>query len=160
MDIIAVGNPVPDFSLPGTCENIFHLSACRGHFVVLYFYPKDNTPGCILQGQAFRDYYGRFQALNAIVFGISRDSTASHEKFKARQQFPFELLADQNEDVCNLFDVLKMKNMYGKQVRGIERSAFLIAPDGLLVKAWRKVKGIGHVEDILQVLQTESTATE
>lgn len=158
METVAPGKPVPDFSLPSTSGSSFRLSDCRGHFVVLYFYPKDHTPGCTLQGRAFRDSFASFQALNARVFGVSRDNLASHEKFKSGQQFPFELLADPQEEACHLFAVLKMKNRYGRQVRGIERSAFVIGPDGLLLKAWRKLRGTAHVDEIIQCLKLHSGA--
>jgi peroxiredoxin Q/BCP len=119
---------------------------------VLYFYPKDNTPGCTQEGQAFRDNIEQFNALNAVILGVSRDSVRVHQGFKDKQQFPFDLLSDADETLCQLFDVIKMKNMYGKQVRGIERSTFLLDPDGLLVREWRKVKVKTHCEDVLQAL--------
>lgn len=155
MDTVAVGTAIADFTLPGTSGVTFRLSDFRGKaHVVLYFYPKDSTPGCTTEGQDFRDAYAQFQAANTVVFGISRDGLRSHENFKAKQGFPFELLSDTDETVCNLFDVIKMKNMYGKQVRGIERSTFLIDKEGILRHAWRKVSVSGHVAEVLAAAQT------
>ena len=125
-------------------------------WLILYFYPKDSTPGCTLEGQEFRDKYPEFKNLNAEILGISRDSLKSHENFKAKQSFPFELISDNNEALCELFDVIKMKSMYGKQVRGIERSTFLIDPAGKIRHGWRKVSVKGHVEDVLNTLKSLS----
>ncbi|RRJ84183.1 peroxiredoxin [Aestuariirhabdus litorea] len=147
---VAISNPVPDFSAPATGEQVISLSAFKGSQVVLYFYPKDNTPGCTTEGQAFRDLYEQFRGANTHILGVSRDSLRTHENFKAKQAFPFELIADSDEALCTLFDVIKMKNMYGKQVRGIERSTFLIDQEGVLQREWRKVKVKGHVEEVLQ----------
>jgi len=135
-----------------TGDKTIKLSELQSHFVLLYFYPKDSTPGCTLEGQSFRDHIEKFHTLNTIILGISRDTLRSHENFKCKQAFPFDLLADENEVLCQLFDVIKMKNMYGKQVRGIERSTFLINQEGILVKEWRKVKVKGHTEEILAYL--------
>jgi len=121
--------------------------------VVLYFYPRDNTPGCTKEGQAFRDHYSEFQALDTVVLGVSRDSLKTHENFKAKHRFPFELLSDSEETVCKLYDVLKEKNMYGRKVIGIERSTFLIDREGILRQAWRKVKVAGHVEEVLDAVR-------
>ena len=126
------------------------MSQMRGKNVILYFYPKDNTPGCTTEGEDFRDNYAAFQSLNCDIIGISRDSIKSHENFKAKMNFPFELLSDEEEIVCQQFDVIKMKNMYGKQVRGIERSTFLIDANGNLRNEWRGVKVAGHVMDVLE----------
>ncbi len=126
------------------------MSQMRGKNVVLYFYPKDNTPGCTAEGEDFRDNYAAFQSLNCDIIGISRDSIKSHENFKAKMNFPFELLSDEEEIVCQQFDVIRMKNMYGKQVRGIERSTFLIDANGNLRNEWRGVKVAGHVMDVLE----------
>jgi len=134
-----IGESIPDFAFAATSGLNAHLSDYQGQYVVLYFYPKDATPGCTTEGQDFRDAYPQFQKLNTQVFGISRDSMKSHENFKAKQNFPFELISDHDEQLCQLFDVIKMKSMYGKQVRGIERSTFLIDPQGKLSKEWRKV---------------------
>jgi thioredoxin-dependent peroxiredoxin len=129
------------------------LSAYQGQYLVLYFYPKDSTPGCTLEGQAFRDNYAKFKDLNTEILGVSRDSLKSHENFKCKQEFPFELISDADESLCAAFDVIKMKNMYGKQVRGIERSTFLIDPEGKVVKEWRKVSVKGHCDEVLATLQ-------
>jgi len=129
------------------------LSDLRGQFVVVYFYPKDNTPGCTTEGEQFRDLHKQFAKLGAVVAGVSRDSIKSHEGFKEKMAFPFPLLSDADEKLCALFDVIKMKNMYGKQVRGIERSTFLVGPDGKLVREWRKVKVDGHAAEVLDAVK-------
>lgn len=152
MTEITIGSPVPDVEVMATGDKTVKLADYRGHAVVLYFYPKDNTPGCTQEGQAFRDRFNKFTALNAVILGVSRDSVRVHEGFKAKQQLPFDLLSDSEEKLCQLFDAIKMKNMYGKQVRGIERSTFLIDAEGLLVREWRKVKVKGHSDEVLQVL--------
>ena len=144
-----LGKKVPDFAVPATGDSTFRLADHKGHPVVLYFYPKDNTPGCTVEGTDFRDLHKQFVALGAVVAGISRDTLKSHEGFKAKMGFPFPLLSDADEKLCTLFGVIKMKNMYGKQVRGIERSTFLIGPDGKLVREWRKVKVEGHAAEVL-----------
>ncbi|NOY61932.1 MAG: peroxiredoxin [Gammaproteobacteria bacterium] len=149
MTQIAVGRPVPDFEIVATGDKKIALSDLLGRNVVIYFYPKDSTPGCTLEGQAFRDNHSAFIEHNTVIFGVSRDSIKSHENFKAKQQFPFDLLSDQDELLCRLFDVIKPKNMYGKQVVGIERSTFLIDDSGVLIKEWRKVKVKGHVAEVL-----------
>jgi peroxiredoxin Q/BCP len=145
---------IPDFSLPATAGQTVHLAAQGGKIVVIYFYPKDSTPGCTTEGQQFRDLYAEFTAAGAVILGISRDSLKSHENFKAKQAFPFELGADTDETVCNLFGVMKMKNMYGKQVRGIERSTFVIDKNGVLRREWRGVKVPGHVQEVLDFVKT------
>lgn len=145
---------VTDFQLPATGGNTFQLSAYAGKNLVIYFYPKDSTPGCTTQGIQFRDAYAQFQALDTEIFGISRDSLKSHENFKAKFTFPFELLSDSEELACTLFGVIKMKNMYGKQVRGIERSTFVIDKNGKLIKEWRGVKVDGHAAEVLSFIQT------
>jgi peroxiredoxin Q/BCP len=152
MTDISVGDNVPDFELPSTGNKNIKLSDYRGRYVVIYFYPRDNTPGCTLEGQAFRDNIKKFTSLNTVILGVSRDSVRTHENFKGKQAFPFDLLSDDEEKACELFDVIKMKNMYGKQVRGIERSTFLIDPQGLLIHEWRKVKVENHIESILSCL--------
>ena len=146
--------PIPDFSLPATSGTTFDLAAQAGKVVVIYFYPKDSTPGCTTQGQNFRDLHDQFVAANALVLGISRDSLKSHENFKAKQSFPFELGSDADEAICTLFAVIKMKNMYGKQVRGIERSTFVIDRSGVLRREWRGVKVPGHVQEVLDFVKT------
>lgn len=149
-----IGDKVSDFTLPATSGVTFRLSDFQDKaHVVLYFYPKDSTPGCTTEGQDFRDAYPQLQAANTVVFGISRDSLKSHENFKAKHGFPFELLADTEETVCKLFDVIKLKNLYGKQVQGIERSTFLIDKHGVLRHAWRKVSVNGHVAAVLAAAQ-------
>ena len=140
---------IPDFSLSATSGQTFNLAAQAGKVVVIYFYPKDSTPGCTTEAQQFRDLYPQFVAVDAVILGISRDSVKSHENFKARQSLPFELASDADEAVCNLFSVMKMKNMYGKQVRGIERSTFVIDRNGVLRRDWRGVKVPGHAEEVL-----------
>jgi len=145
---------IKDFELPSTGDATFKLSNHRGKNVVVYFYPKDNTSGCTLEGQEFRDLYVDFGKANTIVVGISRDSLKSHEGFKAAHSFPFELLADIDEKVCVLFGVMKLKNMYGKQVRGVERSTFVFDVNGKLVKSWRGLKAPGHAAEVLGFVQT------
>ncbi len=144
-----LGKPVRDFSLPSTGNQTFTLSQARGSKLVLYFYPKDNTPGCTQEGADFRDAHKDFKRSGCEVYGISRDSVKSHERFKAKMKFPFELLSDSEEAVCGQFAVLKMKNMYGKKVRGIERSTFVLDANGVLAREWRGVKVPGHVQEVL-----------
>jgi peroxiredoxin Q/BCP len=148
-----LGKPVPDFSLPSTSGTPFRLSAARGSKLVLYFYPKDNTPGCTLEGAGFRDQHKEFKKADCDVFGVSRDSLASHEKFKAKMKFPFELLSDEDEAVCKQFGVMKMKNMYGRKVRGIERSTFVVDDKGVLVREWRGVRVPGHIQEVLNFVK-------
>jgi peroxiredoxin Q/BCP len=143
----------PDFILPATGGGSVRLGDYKGRGVVLYFYPKDSTPGCTTEGQDFRDLYPQFQALGWEVFGISRDSVKSHENFKARLNLPFALLADGDETVCELYGVMKLKNMCGKQVRGIERSTFAITPDGNIVRTWRGVKVPDHAREVLEFVR-------
>lgn len=150
---VAVGKKVPDFELPATSDQAFKLSDYKGENLVLYFYPKDSTPGCTTEGQDFRDHHRKFRARKTRIFGISRDSLKSHENFKAKQEFPFELLSDADEKACRLFDVIKEKNMYGRKVMGIERSTFLVDADGVLQKEWRGVKVNGHVDEVLQAVK-------
>jgi len=148
------GETIPNFAFTATNELNAHLNDYKGQNIVLYFYPKDATPGCTTEGQDFRDAYPQFKALNTQIFGISRDSLKSHELFKAKQNFPFELISDHEEQLCQLFDVIKMKSMYGKQVRGIERSTFIIDSQGLLRHEWRKVSVKGHVGEVLSTLKS------
>jgi peroxiredoxin Q/BCP len=145
---------IPDFTLPATGGQQFSLAAQAGKVVIIYFYPKDSTPGCTTEAQQFRDLYDRFVAVDAVILGISRDSVKSHENFKAKQALPFELGADADETVCNLFAVMKMKNMYGKQVRGIERSTFVIDRKGVLRREWRGVKVPDHAREVLDFVNT------
>ena len=149
---VTVGRKVPDFTAEST-GGPFRLKD-HGGVLVLYFYPKDNTPGCTTEGAAFRDAYPAYRKAGATVVGVSRDSLKSHEGFKSKMAFPFELISDPDEALCGLFGVMKMKNMYGKQVRGVERSTFVIGADRTLLKEWRGVKVPGHVDEILQYVQS------
>lgn len=147
------GRKVPDFTAPCT-GGTFRLFDHKGRIVVLYFYPKDNTPGCTTETAAFRDAWNAFRKAGAVVAGVSRDSLKSHESFKAKLVLPFDLVADSDEKVCDLFGVIKMKNMYGRQVRGIERSTFVLDGAGKLVREWRGVKVPGHVDEVLAYVQS------
>jgi len=153
----SLNNALPKFSAAMTNDKTFHLSDLSDKKFVLYFYPKDNTPGCTTESIAFRDLHGEFQAAGVEVFGLSRDSIRSHESFKSKLELPFELISDPDENICNLFDVIKMKNMYGKQVRGIERSTFVIDGSGKIVKEWRGVKVNGHVNDVLEFVNASTS---
>jgi thioredoxin-dependent peroxiredoxin len=152
MSGVALGKLVPDFRLPATGSEPFHLKALRGNPVVLYFYPKDDTPGCTLEGQDFQRLLPSFRRRGARIFGISRDSLASHGKFCAKFGFGFELLSDEEEKACKLFDVIHEKNMYGRKVMGIVRSTFLLDAEGKLRREWRKVKVTGHAAEVLEAL--------
>lgn len=153
MSKVTIGKKVPDFELPATGGKTVKLSELRGQNVVLYFYPKDSTPGCTREGQDFRDQHTKLRRRKTVVLGVSRDSLKSHENFKAKQGFPFDLLSDSEEKLCGMFDVIKEKNMYGKKVMGIERSTFLIDSEGVLRQEWRKVKVDGHVDEVLDALK-------
>jgi peroxiredoxin Q/BCP len=144
---------VADFTCEATGDRKIRLKDLRGQHVVLYFYPKDSTPGCTLEGQDFRDLYPKFKRQKAMVLGVSRDSIASHEKFKAKQKFPFELLSDADEKLCGKFDVIQEKSLYGRKFLGVERSTFLIDKDGKLRQEWRKVKVKGHAEEVLEAVK-------
>lgn len=148
----AVGLEVPDFELPSTGGRTFRLSAHAGRPLVLYFYPKDNTPGCTTEAGQFRDLHAEFAKRGCEIFGISRDSLKSHEGFKAKLGLPFELLSDADETACRLFGVIKTKNMYGKQVLGIERSTFIVDAAGVLRREWRGLKADGHASDVLKAV--------
>jgi peroxiredoxin Q/BCP len=148
-----LGKRVSDFSLAATGGTQFTLSAHRGTKLVLYFYPKDDTPGCTAEGADFGGLHGEFRRAGAAVFGVSRDPLASHERFKQKMRFPFELLSDPDEALCKQFEVMKLKNMYGKKVRGIERSTFVIGPDGVLAREWRGVKVPGHAQEVLNFVK-------
>ncbi len=150
---VSLGKKVDDFSVPATGEKDITLAGMRGKNVVIYFYPRDSTPGCTREGQDFRDNIARFRARNTIILGVSRDSLKSHENFRDKQKFPFDLLSDKDEKLCRQFDVIKEKNMYGKKVMGIERSTFLNDADGVLRQEWRKVKVDGHVADVLDAIK-------
>lgn len=149
-----LGQPAPDFSLPSTGGGIFQLSSVRGAKLVLYFYPRDNTPGCTAEGADFRDLHARFREANCRIYGISRDSLKSHERFKDKMGFPFELLADTEGAVCEQFDVIRQKTMYGKKVRGIERSTFVLDEAGVLAREWRGVKVPGHAQEVLHFVES------
>lgn len=154
MTSVELNQKVPDFELPATGDKTIKLSGLAGKKVVLYFYPRDNTPGCTREGQDFRDRFEAFEQAGAVILGVSRDGIKAHENFKAKQAFPFDLLSDKEETLCRLFDVIKEKNMYGKKVMGIERSTFLIDEQGVLRREWRKVKVPGHVEEVLEAVKT------
>lgn len=150
---VTVDQPVPDFTAQATSGQSVNLETLKGTKLVIYFYPKDNTPGCTTQGQDFRDLHADFVAAHTLILGVSKDSLRSHENFKAKQSFPFELISDSDENLCRLFDVIKLKQMYGKEYEGIERSTFLIDQHGVLRREWRKVKVKGHVAEVLQAAQ-------
>ena len=149
MSEITIGKKVPNFKAAATGDQEISLNDYKGKTLVIYFYPKDNTPGCTQEGQDFRDNYSKFKRAKAVVLGVSRDSVKVHSNFRAKHEFPFELLSDTDETLCKLFDVIKLKNMYGKKVLGIERSTFLIDSKGVLREEWRKVKVKGHAEEVL-----------
>ena len=151
--MVNVGQPVPAFDLPATGDKNLSLDSFQGKNLVLYFYPKDNTPGCTREGQDFRDHYAAFQDANTEIVGVSKDSIRKHENFCAKQGFPFDLISDEDEVLCAIFDVIKEKNMYGRKYMGIERSTFLIDTKGVLREEWRKVKVPGHVEAVLAAVQ-------
>ena len=155
MSQIAVGKPIPDFTATSTQGEI-SLQGLKGHRAVLYFYPKDSTPGCTTQAQGFRDNYQAFVDAGCQIIGVSRDSLKSHSNFTDKQALPFPLVSDPEEALCQLFGVMKMKNMYGKQVRGIERSTFLIDSDGTLLKEWRGLRVPGHVDEVLQFVRSQA----
>ena len=155
---VALDQPVPDFTVQATSGQTVSLSALKGRQVVVYFYPKDSTPGCTTQGQGFRDQHGAFEAANTVVLGVSRDGMKSHENFKAKQGFPFELISDKDEALCQLFDVIKLKKLYGKEYLGVDRSTFLIDKEGVLRQAWRGVKVPGHVDAVLAAAQALNEA--
>jgi thioredoxin-dependent peroxiredoxin len=151
---VTIGQPVPEFSATATGGQTVRLIDLRGQRLVLYFYPRDNTPGCTVEGQQFRDLYPRFVALNTAIFGVSRDSLSLHDRFRAKHGFPFALISDGDADLCRLFDVIKLKKNYGKEALGVERSTFLIDETGVLRREWRKVKADGHAAAVLAVLET------
>ena len=152
MPKVSLGKAIPDFKGRITNDLIIKFSDYKGQNIVIYFYPKDNTPGCTKEGEDFRDYFEDFKKNNTIIIGVSRDSVASHDKFTCKYNFPFQLISDEDEKVCKLFDVIKEKNMYGRKYMGIERSTFLINHEGTLVNEWRKVRVKGHVEKVLEAL--------
>ena len=147
-----INKVIPNFKSLATSNQLFELSDHKGKRILLYFYPKDNTPGCTTESIEFKELADQFSEQNTLIFGVSRDSVASHDKFKEKYQFPFELISDENEEICKIFDVIKEKNMYGKKYMGIERSTFLIDESGQLIAEWRKVKAKGHAHIILDYL--------
>jgi len=153
MSKATIGRVVPALKLPATGEQTIDLKSLRGKKVVVYFYPKDSTPGCTTEGQDFAANHAKFKRAGAVILGVSRDSIASHEKFKTKYNFPFDLLSDSDEKACGIFDVIKEKNMYGRKVMGIERSTFLIDEKGKLRQEWRKIKVKGHVDEVLQAVK-------
>lgn len=155
---VAIDSPVADFQAQATSGQRVQLSALQGRQLVIYFYPKDSTPGCTTEGQGFRDQYPAFLEADTLVFGVSRDSLKSHENFKCKQEFPFELIADQDETLCRLFDVIKLKKLYGKEYLGVDRSTFLIDKQGVLRQEWRGVKVPGHVDAVLAAAQALNKA--
>ncbi|SEE21943.1 MULTISPECIES: peroxiredoxin [Pseudomonas] len=155
---VAIDQPVADFEAPATSGQTVSLASLKGKQVVIYFYPKDSTPGCTTQGQGFRDQLDAFKAANTEVFGVSRDSLKSHENFKAKQAFTFELISDKEEALCQLFDVIKLKKLYGKEYMGVDRSTFLIDKEGVLRQEWRGVKVPGHVDAVLAAAQALNKA--
>lgn len=150
---VAIDQPIHPFQAQATSGQSIDLASLAGKQVVLYFYPKDNTPGCTTEGQGFRDHHQAFLAANTLIFGVSRDSLKTHENFRAKQGFPFELISDKDEQLCQLFDVIKLKKLYGKEYLGVDRSTFLIDRNGVLRQEWRGVKVPGHVEAVLQAAQ-------
>jgi peroxiredoxin Q/BCP len=152
--MVTLGEKVTEFSLPATGDKSLSLSDFKDKNLVIYFYPKDSTPGCTLEGQNFRDRYAEFQAANTEILGVSRDSLKRHENFKAKQSFPFDLLSDEDEALCRQFDVIHEKNMYGRKVMGIVRSTFLIDGNGVLRAEWRKVRVKGHVDEVLEAAKS------
>ncbi len=152
-DSPTLGKKAPKFKLSATSDKTLSLTDFKNQYLVIYFYPKDSTPGCTTESQGFRDHYKAFQKLNCDVVGVSRDSLKSHENFKAKQSLPFELLSDSDEEMCNAFDVIKLKKLYGREYMGIERSTFLIDTKGKVINEWRKVKVKGHVEEVLEALR-------
>ena len=150
---VELNKPVPDFSAQATGEQTVTPASLAGKNVVIYFYPKDNTPGCTTEGQDFRDRIAAFEALDTVIFGVSRDGLKAHENFRAKYEFPFHLISDQDETLCRLFDVIKLKKLYGKEYMGIDRSTFLIDRDGVLRKEWRGVKVKGHADEVLEAVK-------
>jgi peroxiredoxin Q/BCP len=152
--MVNIGKKVTPFSLPATGEKNVSLKDFKGTHLIIYFYPKDSTPGCTLEGQNFRDRYADFKQAGAEILGVSRDSLKAHENFRAKQGFPFDLLSDQDESLCRQFDVIHEKNMYGRKVMGIVRSTFLIDSNSVLQKEWRKVQVKGHVDEVLEAVKS------
>jgi peroxiredoxin Q/BCP len=154
--MVSVGKRVKNFTLPATGDQDLSLADFKGRNLIIYFYPKDNTPGCTREGQDFRDLYPDFVAAGADIVGVSRDSVRTHENYKRKHEFPFHLLSDNEEKLCRQFDVIKEKKLYGRTYMGIERSTFLLGPDGTLLEEWRKVKVPGHAQAVLDALKDRS----
>jgi peroxiredoxin Q/BCP len=152
--MVSIGKKVANFSLPATGDKNLSLEDFKGQKLVIYFYPKDNTPGCTLEGQNFRDLYAEFRKAGTGILGVSRDGLKAHENFKAKQEFPFDLLSDTEEKLCRQFDVIHEKNMYGRKVMGVVRSTFLIDTEGVLRQEWRKVRVKGHAEEVLEAAKS------
>jgi peroxiredoxin Q/BCP len=152
--MLEVGQAVPDFSANATSDTIYTNTSIQGKNAVIYFYPKDNTPGCTTEGQDFRDAISEFNDCNTVIIGVSRDSMRTHENYKKKHEFPFELISDPDEHFCKIFDVIKLKKLYGKEYMGIERSTFLIDAQGILKQEWRKVKVKEHVKAVLEASQS------
>ncbi|MCP4597334.1 peroxiredoxin [Neptuniibacter sp.] len=153
MSSLTIDKKVPSFTAQATSDVTVSLDELKGKNVIIYFYPKDSTPGCTTEGQNFRDSIAEFEAANTVIFGVSRDGMRAHENFKAKQSFPFELISDPDEELCKLFDVIKLKKNYGREYMGIERSTFLIDAEGVLKQEWRKVKVKGHVDEVLEAVK-------
>jgi len=149
-----LNRPVDDFEAPATGDQTIRLSDLKGQNVVVYFYPKDNTPGCTTEGQDFRDRHDQFEALDTVIFGVSRDGLKAHDNFREKQAFSFHLISDKDEALCQQFDVIKLKKLYGKEYMGIDRSTFLIDKDGVLRREWRGVKVPGHVDEVLEAVRS------
>ena len=156
MKIVEIGKKISNFKAKSTNENEFNLKDFQDGFIVLYFYPKDNTPGCTQEGIDFSNNYRKFKNLNTEIIGISKDNIKSHENFKKKYKYKFDLISDEDEKICKMFDVIKEKNMYGKKYMGIERSTFIIDKKGKLLKEWRKVKVKGHVEEVLKFIKEQN----
>lgn len=152
--MVKINESIPAFSVEATSGQTVTQESLKGQNTVIYFYPKDNTPGCTTEGQDFRDSIEAFKSANTVIYGVSKDSLRTHENFKTKQSFPFELISDPDESFCKLFDVIKLKKLYGKEYMGIERSTFLINSEGVLVKEWRGVKVKGHVAEVLTAAQS------
>ena len=155
---LAIGHLVPHFTAPATSQIEFNLEQFKGQFIVLYFYPKDDTPGCTTEGHDFNNLLSEFEKLNCKIFGISRDSIKMHENFKAKQGYNFELISDESEALCQLFDVIKLKKLYGKEYMGIDRSTFVINPEGVLIQEWRAVKVTQHAQIVLDYINQLTTS--
>ena len=156
MKIVEIGKKISNFKAKSTNENEFNLNDFQDGLLVLYFYPKDNTPGCTQEGIDFSNNYRKFKNLNTEIIGISKDNIKSHENFKKKYKYKFDLISDEDEKICKMFDVIKEKNMYGKKYMGIERSTFIVDKKGKLLKEWRKVKVKGHVEEVLKFIKDQN----